>query len=111
MKKNINGYLLILLVGLFAACKVSKDVRLPENSLPGSYRSATASTDTNSVGRLPWKSFFTETTLQNLIDRAIMRNNDLHLAIKNIEAARLTLQQAKWGNIPAVGLQATATIN
>ncbi|MBS7566926.1 efflux transporter outer membrane subunit [Mucilaginibacter sp. Bleaf8] len=111
MKKNINGYLLIMLVGLLAACKVSKDVRLPENSLPGSYRSATASTDTNSVGRLPWKSFFTETTLQNLIDSAIARNNDLQLAIKNIEAARLTLQQAKWGNVPAVGLQATATIN
>lgn len=111
MKTNIKGYLLIAALGIFSACKVSKDVKLPDMNLPGSYRSAAATTDTASVGRLPWKSFFTEATLQNLIDSAITRNNDLQIAIKNIDAARQTLKQAKWGNVPTASLGATASIN
>ncbi|WP_158827585.1 TolC family protein [Mucilaginibacter lacusdianchii] len=111
MKTNINGYLLLLLLSIASACKVSKDIQAPDMNLPGAYRTATTAADTNSVAKLPWKSFFTDATLQRLIDSAITRNNDLQIAVKNIESARLTLQQAKLGNIPTVGLQVTATVN
>ncbi|WP_345950161.1 TolC family protein [Mucilaginibacter sp. PAMB04274] len=110
MKKHINGYLFAALLLVLSACKVSKDVQVPNQQLPTSYRSATV-TDTASIARLPWKSFFTETTLQNLIDSAITRNNDLQIAVKNIEAAELTYKQSKLGYLPAVGVNVTATTN
>ncbi len=95
---------------VLSACKVSKDVQLPDMQLQNTYRSATTA-DTASIARLPWKSFFTETTLQNLIDSAITRNNDLQIAVRNIQEAQLTLSQAKLGNLPAVSLGASASIN
>ncbi|WP_345953861.1 TolC family protein [Mucilaginibacter sp. PAMB04168] len=110
MKKHINGYLFAALLLVLSACKVSKDVQVPNQQLPTSYRSATV-TDTASIARLPWKSFFTETTLQNLLDSAITRNNDLQIAVKNIEAAELTYKQSKLGYLPAVGVNVTATTN
>ncbi|MVN92138.1 TolC family protein [Mucilaginibacter aquatilis] len=106
----MKNYLTIAALLILSACKVSKDVQVPDQQLPNAYRTSTT-TDTASIARLPWKSFFTETTLQNLIDSAITRNNDLQIAVKNIEQAQLTLKQAKLGYLPSVGLGVTAGIN
>ncbi|GAB2687847.1 efflux transporter outer membrane subunit [Mucilaginibacter koreensis] len=110
MKTIKLSYLIAGAMLLLSACKVSKNTKLPDLNLPSSYR-AEVNTDTSSVGRLPWRSFFTENTLQALIDSALTRNNDLQLAVKNIEAARQTLLQAKWGNVPTVSAGVSATIN
>lgn len=109
MKKYINKYIAVLvLITTFTACKVSKDVETPKDALPESFRN-TASTDTTSVADLSWKEFFTEPSLQKLIDSAIVRNNDLLVAQKNIEAAQWQLTQSKWGNVPKINFQANAT--
>lgn len=107
MKIDIKAKLLILSLLALSACKVSKDVQVTNYKLPGSYRAAQGS-DTTTVADIPWKSFFTDVALQNLIDSAIARNNDLQIAVKNLEAAQLTLRQAKLGNIPTVDLSVTA---
>ena len=96
-----------LLLGL-GACKVSKDTATPQAELPGQFRSSAAQTDTTSVADLPWKSFFADTTLQRLIDSAIVRNYDMQVALKNIESAQLTLKQAKLGYYPDLTLSITA---
>ena len=111
MKTITVGYFIAAALILFSACKVSKNTRLPDMHLPDSYRFEAASSDTGSVGRLPWKNFFTEGTLRTLIDSALIRNNDLQLAVKNIEAARQSLIQAKWGNVPTVSANVAATVN
>lgn len=111
MKTYINRLPLLLAIAALSACKVSKDVKLPNTGLSDNYRSATTAADTSSVGRLPWKSFFTDARLQQLIDSAVARNNDLQIAIKNIDAARQTLKQAKWGNVPTASLGITASTN
>ncbi|MDB4904375.1 MAG: transporter [Mucilaginibacter sp.] len=107
MKKYITGSALILLI--LSACNVSKNVETPKPELPGTFRNATAANDTSSVADLQWNSFFTEATLQKLIDSAIIRNYDMQIAIKNIEASRLLFKQVKWNNIPAANLNITAS--
>ncbi|MBA9074191.1 NodT family efflux transporter outer membrane factor (OMF) lipoprotein [Flavobacterium gossypii] len=109
MKKYINKYVAVLvLLTTLTACKVSKDVETPKDALPENFRNTT-STDTTSIADQSWKEFFTEPSLQKLIDSAIVRNNDLLVAQKNIEAAQWQLTQSKWGNVPKVNFQATAT--
>ncbi len=106
MKKNINRLAFFMLI--LSACNVSKNVQTPHVTLPDTFRNA-AVKDTGSVGDLQWKSFFTETTLQQLIDSAIVRNYDMQIAVKNIEAARLVFKQTKWNNVPSADLNVTAS--
>ncbi len=108
MKTYINGLLLLLLL---SACKVSKDVQTPKNVVPDTFRNATHTADTTSIGDMQWKNFFADATLQNLIDSAIEHNYDMQLAVKNIEASRLLFRQTKWNNVPQVDATVQATIN
>ncbi|HEY6900100.1 MAG TPA: TolC family protein, partial [Puia sp.] len=70
-----------------------------------------ATEDTSSVAKLPWKSFFGDATLQQLIDSAIARNYDMQIALKNIESAQLVLGQSKLGYWPSVNFNATYGLN
>jgi hydrophobic/amphiphilic exporter-1 (mainly G- bacteria), HAE1 family len=101
---------LVMIVG-FGSCKVSKDVATPAAPLPIQFRNeASAGTDTASIGNLPWKSFFADADLQQLIDSAIARNYDMQVALQNIKSAQLVLGQAKLGNLPTVNASAVATL-
>ncbi len=94
-----------LLLGL-GACKISKDTATPQPELPGQFRSSVQE-DTTSVAELPWKSFFADPSLQQLIDSAIVRNYDMQIALKNIQSAQLVLGQSKLGYWPDLSLNAT----
>jgi len=108
MKNYINGLALLLTL---TACNVSKDIGTPKAALPDTFRHASATpADTSSIAALPWKNFFTDTTLQKLIDSAIQRNYDMQAAVKNIEAAQLLFKQTKWNNVPQVDANIQATI-
>jgi multidrug efflux system outer membrane protein len=103
----IRGWLGVLTAALIlSACKVSRDVTVPDTNLPAAY--AAAGTDTVSIAKMPWTTFFSDPELKALIGEAITHNSDLQVALKDIEAADLTLRQAKLGNIPSLGIQAAA---
>jgi NodT family efflux transporter outer membrane factor (OMF) lipoprotein len=106
MKKYFNRLFFLLVI--LSACNVSKNVETPKPALPESFGNVAATADTSSVGDIPWKSFFTDVTLQKLIDSAIAKNYDMQLAIKSIEASQLLLKQVKWNNVPQVDLNVTA---
>jgi multidrug efflux system outer membrane protein len=97
----------VLGLQVLASCKVSKDISAPDMGLPETYRYAQP--DTTKIAAMPWQEFFEDAELRKLIADALAHNNDLLAAVKNIEAARLTLTQAKLGNIPTVDLEATAS--
>lgn len=105
MKNQINRLALLLL--FLGACKVSKDIT-PTASLPSNYRNTVSTSDTSNIANIQWKSFFTDATLQQLIDTAIVKNYDMQIAIKNIEASQLLLKQTKWNYVPEVALNVTA---
>jgi len=100
--KNIGVFLLLL--STFVACKVSKDIATPTPQLPANFRNA-ATADTNSIADIKWKRFFTDASLQKLIDKAIVKNYDMQLALKNIETSQLLLKQTKWAYLPDARLQ------
>lgn len=96
-----------MVVLLAGSCKVSKDIAVPDLHLPEAYRNA--GTDTISIAKLPWKSFFSSPVLQELIDSAIIHNNDMQIAMQNLNAAGLVLNQSKLANLPTLSVGITAT--
>ena len=112
MKPYIKPYALLILAAAFiSACKVSKDVATPKAELPANFRNAANTSDTSSIADIQWKSFFTDATLQNLIDSAIAKNYDMQIAVKNIEASQLLFKQVKWNYVPELNLNVTANTN
>src|ERR1700712_4813878 len=111
MKNYINMSVLILVLSVLSACKVSKDVETPKPALPETFRNAATTGDTSSIADIQWKQFFTEPALQALIDSAIAKNYDMQIAVKNIEASQLLFKQVKWNYVPSVGLNVTASSN
>lgn len=93
---------------LLHACKVSKDLPVPKDSIPLAYRDS-VSRDTGSIADQTWKSFFADASLQKLVDSALLKNNDMQLALKNVESARQSLKQAKLGWLPQLNLNAGAS--
>ncbi|WPU91372.1 TolC family protein [Mucilaginibacter sabulilitoris] len=112
MKRYINPYsFLILLTLVVSACKVSKDVATPKPELPVAFRNSATTADSSSIADIQWKSFFTDATLQKLIDSAIAKNYDMQIAVKNIEASQLLFKQVKWNYVPELNLNVTANTN
>lgn len=113
MKLYTTKYLPYLLVmAMISACNVSKNIKAPATELPVSYRNNAGTTaDTNTIADIPWKTFFSDTSLLALIDQAMGKNFDMQIALKNIEAAGLLYRQVKWNYIPEVRVQLGAGSN
>ena len=107
MKKYITGSALLLI--LLSACNVSKNIETPKPALPVAFRNAQTTTDAGSIADIPYKSFFADATLQALIDSAMVKNYDMQLAVKNIEASQLLLKQVKWNYVPQADFNVTAS--
>jgi multidrug efflux system outer membrane protein len=93
-----------------SACKITKDIPASATALPEAFRNV-ANADTSNIATIQWKSFFTDPVLQQLIDTAIINNVDMQTALKNIDAAKIALQQTKFNYLPDASLQAGATLN
>lgn len=108
--KSIKLFSVAALVLFIQACRVSANLATPNPELPDQYRSETAA-DTNSIAKIEWKQFFTNSELRELIDSAITHNYDLQTALKNIQSARLLVKQSRLGYLPEAKLQATGSIS
>lgn len=110
MKPYINHYAAAFLILILSACNVSKDVATPNGGVPQSFRgTAAVPQDSTSIADLPWKTFFSDTTLQSLIGKAIDQNFDMQVALKNIESANLLFRQVNWNYAPDIKLQVGAS--
>ncbi|WP_316748448.1 efflux transporter outer membrane subunit [Pedobacter gandavensis] len=107
MKTPINKLTALMLLIFLGGCKVSKDIIVPVASIPQTFRNAEVDSE-NSIAKLSVKQFFTDPTLGNLIDTALLRNYDLQIAMKNMTAAELLFRQSKLGNLPELNLNITA---
>ncbi len=100
---------LAVLILIAAGCAVPKEVGNINAISPATFRNDTVSQTKESIAALPWKQFLTNRELAALIDTALVKNNDLQIAIKNIEAADELYKKAKMGLVPEVGFAANSS--
>lgn len=93
-KNRYSKYLpCLLLLVLTSACKVGKPTELPPAvPVPATF---TASQDSAasavSIGKVQWKTFFTDPYLVSLIDSALHHNPDVLAAVQQVEMARASV--------------------
>src|SRR5215813_3645879 len=113
MLQKINSILKIVLpaflVFYVSSCKVGKEYQRPELELPKQFNTVSYA-DTSSIADIEWKNFFTDTTLQGLIDRGLKYNHDLLFAIKNIDIAQRQVKQSKALQWPEVNILVSGQI-
>jgi outer membrane protein, multidrug efflux system len=104
MKKKFQFIRLtiILLTLFFSSCRTGKNYQRPSVLLPSSFNQAgaTNTTDSNSIADIPWREYFSDPVLRQLIDSGVARNYDLQFAVRNISIAQSQVKQANWLWIP-----------
>lgn len=91
-----------LISGTAISCKVQK-YEQPEVKMPEVFRSDSIAAEAQeNIAKTSYKDFFKDPVLVKLIDKAVARNNDFLVALKQIEYASLAYNQSKWGNVPTI---------
>lgn len=99
--------ILILLLLFLSSCGITKELLVPKEGIPANFRGTDP--ESSSIGQLPVKEFFTTPLLLSLVDSALLRNNELQIAIKNTDAAELLAKQAKLNRLPQLNFQVSGS--
>jgi len=110
---NRNPFLLFgVIVTLLGGCTLAPQYSKPVSPVPSDWPTGAAYQDTKTTASvpaaadLPWREFFTDGRLQELIGMALNNNRDLRLAVLNVERARAYygVQRAElWPSVNAAG--------
>ena len=108
MKRIIIG--LLLLTGL-SGFHIYRTYERPELSgVDSLYRVPAMTEDTMSLADFSWKELFTDTVLQQLIEKGIANNTDLNIARLKVREAEALLTSSKLAYLPSVSLTPQGTI-
>ena len=89
----------------------------PDINTRGLVRDAVSATDTlavadtSSFGDMPWRTVFTDSQLQALIERGLVNNTDLLNAALNVKMAEAQLKAARLAFVPSFTFSPQGTIN
>lgn len=91
-----------------AGCKApAVAVRNEKKEVPVAFES---NSDTTNTAALPWRSFFKDPALVNLIDTALKNNQELAITLQEIEIARNDIRVRQGALLPMVGAKAGAGV-
>ena len=108
MKRIIIG--LLLSTGL-SGCHIYRTYERPELSgVDSLYRVPAMTEDTMSLADFSWKELFTDTVLQQLIEKGIANNTDLNIARLKVREEEALLTSSKLAYLPSVSLTPQGTI-
>jgi multidrug efflux system outer membrane protein len=106
-------FLPVLLVSLLWGCTLAPPYSKPASPVPAGWPTGAAYQDTKTTAsaptaaaELPWREFFTDGRLREIILIALNNNRDLRLAVLNVDKARAMygIQRAElWPSVNAVG--------
>jgi len=86
---------------IVTSCKVPAALQVTENrSVPAAYEN---SRDTTNMSAIQWRRFFNDQNLVNLIDTALLRNQELLVTLQEIEMAKNDVLFRQGPLLPAVG--------
>ena len=91
---------------LLAGCSFIPAYERPTAPIPVTYA---IDTTQGTAAAVPWRDYFAEPRLQQLIEIALLNNRDLRVAALNIEQARATFQVRRADQYPGVGIAANAS--
>lgn len=100
-------FTVLFICSALSACSPVKEYRRPDVQMPEAYPGPV--TSGTPISEVPYNRFFSDPDLRSLIDSAVVNNNDLRIALKNIEYAKQSLNSSRLGNLPTLNLQGTAT--
>ncbi|MBE7176087.1 MAG: TolC family protein [Mucilaginibacter polytrichastri] len=102
-----NLFLALCGAAVLASCTVGKKYQRQDLNMPAQYREKGTAVTADSV-LLPWRSFFGDKTLLDLIDKALKKNNDVNVAMLTMQQTELNYKQAKLGLTPTLDLNVAA---
>jgi NodT family efflux transporter outer membrane factor (OMF) lipoprotein len=104
-----NKIIILFSVVCLYACKIPALVIKQENkTVPAYYNAAQDSTNIASV---KWHQYFTDPFLNAIIDSALMNNQELNIALREIEIDKNEIQARKGEYLPGVNLAGVAGID
>lgn len=111
MKKStiiIPAVLSVLLTGCSIFGKYSGSATAPD----GLYgKEVTVNDKDSSIANIPWREFFQDRKLRNLIDTALLRNADLAVARLRVQEAEASLLGSKLGFLPSLSVSPSLSYN
>jgi NodT family efflux transporter outer membrane factor (OMF) lipoprotein len=108
MKINNKIVITLSICLIVASCKVPAIATLADKKpVPESFEN---SKDTANIGSIPWKNFFKDKTLVDLIDTALKNNQELMITLQEIEIAKNDIRIRKGRLLPSVGVGAGAGV-
>jgi outer membrane protein, multidrug efflux system len=104
-KFNIQKIIIVLSICIaVVSCKTPAVTTMTENkTVPESYNT---NKDTSNSAAMPWKKFFKDQNLVDLIDTALKNNQELMITLQEIEMAKNEIRMRKGELLPTVGVGA-----
>lgn len=110
MRRIHHIFLALALTMFIVSCTSRVAYTKPDLQLPTEFR-FTATADTASIANISWKEFFSDQTLQQLIEKGIRHNLDMQIALKQVAASQARLKQAKYAQFPDLSFSASGQIS
>lgn len=105
---NRSLFLLLCMVWL-SSCKIPAiSIKEEKNTTPAIY---TNSSDTTNLASIQWKSYFKDSNLVALIDTALSNNQELNIALREIEIGKNEIMARKGEYLPFVNVGGAAGID
>ena len=119
-ERQMNGRLSAVMLAVvsammaLSACSLTPEYKRPELAVPGQLPADGASAPAQgeaaaNVAELPWATYFPDTRLQGLIQRALANNRDLRVAVLNIDALRAAYQVQNADRFPTLNASVSGT--
>lgn len=103
--KSKGAIITVILSVLLTGCSIFGKYSGTAVTTEGIYgREAAVASGDSSVAGIPWKVFFQDTVLQNLIDTALSRNVDIAVARLKVQEAEASLLGSKLGFLPSLAV-------
>lgn len=107
---RMGSLLSMTLASVFAGCAVGPDYQRPALALPASFDASTSTTPAPSPAlERGWWKLFEDPALDRLIDRALVDNANLQVAVARIEQADALLREAGSALLPEIDLDVGAS--